>query len=85
MKLSAMSTCSRGAYGAGIRKHGRPDSATPSSWPQGSGTGREATISATRFQTKTTAAGRQIATFCHSGPTPARRVASVASSRRLGT
>jgi hypothetical protein len=33
---------------------------------------------------KTTAAGRQIAIFCQSGPTPAVIAASVASSRAVG-
>ena len=32
----------------------------------------------------TTAAGRQMAIFCQSGPTPAVRAASVASSRAVG-
>ena len=38
-----------GAYGPGMRKHGRPDRATPSIWPHGSARGRDATISAARL------------------------------------
>ena len=34
---------------------------------------------------KTIAAGRQMAIFCQSGPTPAVKAASVASSRGVGT
>ena len=33
----------------------------------------------------TIAAGRQMAIFCQSGPTPAVKAASVASSRGVGT
>ena len=38
-----------GAYGPGIRKHGRPASATPWSWPHGSSSWRPAAISAARL------------------------------------
>ena len=48
-KLSPSSTCSIGAYGPGIRKHGRPARATPASWPHGSGSARPAQMVAARL------------------------------------
>ncbi len=48
-KLRPSATCSAGAYGPGIRTHGRPASATSASRPQRSSSGRPAEIVATRL------------------------------------
>ena len=48
-KLRPSSTSSCGAYGPGIRKHGRPARATPWSWPHFSSRRRPAVISAARL------------------------------------